>query len=73
MVALKRNENAPSNARSAVDLARGVDWRDTLRGGAYSSEARRAYEQNLAAVRHCLVEEHPQVQRQVKEEGAEVH
>jgi hypothetical protein len=72
VVALKRNENAPSNTRGAVDLARGVDWEDTLRG-AYSSEARRAYEQNLAAMRRWLVEEYPQVQRQAKEEGTEVH
>ena len=71
-MALKRNENAPRVARGAVDLARGVDWRDTLRR-AYSSEARRAYEQNLAAMRRWLVEEYPQVQRQAKEEGAEVH
>jgi transposase len=35
--------------------------------------ARRAYEQNPAAVRRWLVEEYPQVQRQAKEEGAEIH
>src|ERR687896_2439185 len=35
--------------------------------------ARRAYEQNPAAVRRWLLEEYPQVQKQAKEEGAEIH
>jgi transposase len=35
--------------------------------------ARRAYQQNPVAVRRWLVEEYPQVQREAKEEGAEIH
>jgi transposase len=34
---------------------------------------RRAYQQNPVAVRRWLVEEYPQVQREAKEEGAEIH
>ena len=35
--------------------------------------ARRAYQQNPAAVRRWLAEEYPQIHREAKEEGAEIH